>query len=89
MQLIFLDVGQDEVLLVRDANFAEAVAVREIGNAIELRVGRVTRREAGLLEGQRNRSISGTFMAEDAARHPAAECAIVDQVLLKFAAHRR
>src|SRR6266567_5419753 len=47
-QLRLLHVGEDQVLLVRDAQFAEAVDVGEIGDHVHLIGRRVARRHAGL-----------------------------------------
>ena len=72
-----LDVGQHQVLFVRRARFAEAEAVGEIGDQIELRVGDVARRDAGLLQRQHHRGIARPLVGPHVALRPRGEGLVV------------
>src|SRR2546425_10692900 len=67
------DVGEDQVLFVRNAQAAEAVGVGEIGDRIHLIGSRIARRHAGLLQRQRHHGVTGHLVRKYVARGPVAE----------------
>ena len=70
VQVALAHVGEHQVLLVRDAQLAEAVAVGEVGDRVHLVGGRVARRHAGLLERQRHRGVARHLVRMDVALAP-------------------
>src|SRR5471032_540919 len=72
-QLRLLDVGRHDVLLVRDAQFAEAVAVRQVGHEVNLFGGGVARRHAGLLQRQHHGGVARLLVRLDVAADPVGE----------------
>ena len=67
------DVGEHQVLLVRDAQFAKAVVVGEVGGGIHLFRGDVARAVPGFLQRQRDRRIAGDTVRTHVALDPAGE----------------
>jgi hypothetical protein len=80
-------VGQDQVLLVRDAQLAEAVAVGEVGHDVHLLAGDVAGGDTGLLERQRDRGIAGLAVGVHVALGPAREGAVGGKGLLVRRVH--
>src|SRR6266568_5010499 len=76
MQIGLPDVGENQVLLVRDAQLAERIAVGEIGDPVHLIGGDVSGRNAGLLERERDRGIAGLLVREDVPRMPGGKSAV-------------
>ncbi|MCY1365432.1 hypothetical protein D9M69_522770 [compost metagenome] len=74
------DVGEDHVLLVGDADLAEAEALGPVGDALHLRGSDVARRRgrAGLGR-QHHRRIAGHLVRAHVARHPAGEPGVAGQ----------
>src|SRR5215471_3924218 len=68
-----LHVGEDQVLLVRDPELAERIAVGEVGDSFHLLRGDVPRRHAGLLERQRDRGVPRLLVRMDVALVPVRE----------------
>ena len=66
-------IGENEVLLVGDTQFAEAVAIGERCDRVHLVGGRVTRRHAGLLKRQRDHRVARHFVGEDITLRPVGE----------------
>ena len=77
------DVGEDDVLLVRDAQFAEAVAVGEFGDAFHLLGGDVAGRDAVRLQRQRDGGVARHLVRVRVAVDPAGEGLFAVPVLLE------
>jgi len=84
MQLAALNVGKHQILLMRDAQFAKAVTLREIGDCIHLFGGCFSWRRTGFLQRQRNRRIAADAMRVHVAPVPGGERLIVRQRFLEF-----
>ena len=69
MQLAELDVGEDQILLVGDADLAEAVVVSQVGHRVHLRVCGVARGGASGLERERDGTVAGLAVGVHAAPH--------------------
>src|SRR5258706_9007109 len=76
VQIGELHVGEDQVLLVRDAQLSERIAVGEVGHFFHRRDRDVARRHTGLLEGQRDRSVARLLVRMDVALVPVRECSV-------------
>src|SRR5713226_7549220 len=76
MQIGLPDVGENQVLLVRDAQLAERIAIGEIGDPVHLIGGDVSGRNAGLLERERDRGVAGLLVREDIPRMPGGKSAV-------------
>ncbi len=76
-QLGLLDVGEDDVLVMAVAHLAEAVAVGQVGDGVQLLVGDVARRHAGGLERQRHGDVAGLLVGEGVAAAPAGEAGVL------------
>src|SRR5881394_1541541 len=72
-QLVLAHVGEDQVLLVRDAQLGERIAVGEIGDRLHLVGADVARRHTGLLQRQRHRGIAAHLVRMDVALQPGGE----------------
>ena len=72
-QVALRDMGQREILLVADADFAERIAVGEIGDRIHLLGGGIARRPALRLQRQRHDRIAGHLVIGDGIAHPGVE----------------
>src|ERR1043165_1206902 len=72
-QVRFSHVGENQVLLVRDAQLAERIAIGEIGDRLHLLACHVARRNAGLLEGERDGGVPGHLVSMHVAPFPALE----------------
>ena len=70
MQVRLTDVGQHDVLLVRDSQLARAVLIGEIGNSVHQLGSHVARRHTGLLERERDRRISRHLMRVNVTLRP-------------------
>src|SRR5262245_13795703 len=64
-QVALRHVRQYEILLVPDADLAEAVTIRQVGDGVHLRRGGVAGRLADRLERQRHDGIAGPVVVED------------------------
>src|SRR5574343_524763 len=73
VQVALLDVGQDDVLLVADAQFAEAVAVVEVSHHVHLVGSDVARCDAVLLQRQGDGLVAGYLVGVGVAFKPALE----------------
>ncbi len=71
------DVREDQVLLVRHADLAEAVRVGQIGDHVHLVRRRVARRHARFLQRQRDGGVAGNLVRKDVALDPVGERAVV------------
>jgi hypothetical protein len=60
---------------VRDAQFAEAVAVGQIGHRVHLVEVHVARRDAGGLQREHDRAVAGALVRAHVAFDPAAKAA--------------
>src|SRR5476649_184312 len=69
-QLRLFDVGEDDVLLVGGAQLAEAVTLGQVGDAVQLLVGDVTRCNAGGFQRQGYRHIARLFVGQGIAGAP-------------------
>jgi hypothetical protein len=67
------DVGQHQVLFVGDAQFAEAVAVGQVGHEVHLFGGSVARRHAGLFQRQHHGRVARHLVRLDVALDPVGE----------------
>src|SRR6267143_1381781 len=76
MQVGELHVGENQVLLVRDAQLAERIAVGEVGDFFHLLDGDVAGRHAGLLQGQRDGGVARLLVRMNVALVPVRECAL-------------
>ncbi|MNO90041.1 hypothetical protein D3C76_815410 [compost metagenome] len=76
-QLVLLDVGQDDVLLVGGAQLTEAVAVGQVGHGVELFVGDVARCNAGWLQGQGHGHVARLLVGQGVAHAPAGEARVL------------
>src|SRR6267143_1133029 len=76
VQISELHVGKDQILLVRDAQLAERIAVGEVGDFFHLLDRDVARRHTGLLEGQGDHSVARLLVRMDVALVPVRECAV-------------
>src|SRR5713226_4187088 len=70
------DVGENQVLLVRDAQLTERIAVGEIGDLVHLIGGDVTGWDAGLLERERYCGVTRLLVREDVSRVPVRKGAV-------------
>ena len=75
-QVALRDMRQHQVLLVADADFAERIAVGEIGDRVHLRGGGVARRAAFGFERDRHDGVAGNLVIENAIAHPGVEAAV-------------
>src|SRR5262245_3525002 len=73
MQLRLAHIGKDQVLLVRNAQFAHAVAVGKIRHCVHLVGCNIAWRNARLLERQRHRGIAGHLVRMNVALRPGRE----------------
>src|SRR5712664_3589996 len=84
-----LHVGENQVLLVRDAQLAERIAVGEIGDFFHLLDGDVAWRHAGLLQGQRDGGVALLLVRMNVALVPVRECAVRGELGFKSRIGRR
>ena len=75
-QIALGDVRQHQILLVPDADLAEAVAIRQIGDGVHLRRGGIAGRSAHRLERQGHDGIAGALVVEDRVVEPGAEAPV-------------
>ena len=68
--------GQHQILLVADADFAERIALGEVGDRVHLRRGGVAGRAAFRLERQGHDGVAGLFVVGDRIVHPGVEAAV-------------
>src|SRR5882762_169225 len=76
VQIGQLHIGKDQVLLVRDAQLAERIAVGELRDLVHLLGGDVAGRHAGFLEGQRDGCVTRLLVRMDVALVPVREGAV-------------
>ena len=72
-QIALRDMRQRQVLLVVDADFAERIALGEIGDGVHLLGGGVAGRAALRLERERDDGVARLFVIGDGVRHPGVE----------------
>ncbi|MNS09735.1 hypothetical protein D3C72_412300 [compost metagenome] len=72
-QLALLDVGKNDVLLVRGAQLTKAVAVGQIGDGVELFVSDIARGNAGWFQRQGHGHVTRLFVRQGVAGAPASE----------------
>src|SRR3989344_3337142 len=72
-QLVLLDIGQDDVLLVGSTQLTEAVTVGQVGHGVELLVGDVARCNAGRLQRKGHGHVAWLLVRQGIARAPASE----------------
>ena len=75
-QVALRNMRQHQVLLVADADFAEAVAVGEIGDGVHLLGGGVAGRRAGRLQRQRDDGVARLLVVRDRIVEPGGEGAV-------------
>ena len=78
-----LDVGQHQILFVRHAQLAEAVAVGQIGDEIDLLSRGIAGRDADLLERQHDDRVTGHLVRLDIALEPVGERLVFGLVRFK------
>jgi hypothetical protein len=89
MQRFMFDVGEHHVLFMGQAQFAEAVALGKVGDAVHPGGHDITGRHTGLLQRDRHRSIATDPVRMHVARDPAREGTVLAQVLLVRGRHPR
>ncbi len=72
-QIALGDVRQHQILLVTDADFAERIAVGEVGDRVHLRGAGIARSSAFRLERQRDDGVARRLVVGDRIGHPGVE----------------
>ncbi|RMU71751.1 hypothetical protein ALP24_05638 [Pseudomonas syringae pv. aptata] len=76
-QLTLLDIGKDDVLLVRGAQLTEAVAIGQVGDGVQLLVGHIARSDASWLERQGHGNVARLLVRQHIALTPASEAGML------------
>ena len=71
--LFLFDIGEKQILRVRDPHLAEAVAIGQIGDQLHLRIGGIARRDIGLLQRHVHNAVAGHLVLARVVAVPGAK----------------
>ena len=79
-QVRLANVGENQVLLVRNAELAKAVVISKVGDRVHLIGRHIARRNAGLLERQRDDGVARNLVSMHVALRPVGKRTIVGEL---------